>query len=224
MRGFGRQARLTTLTLGDRGTRGSTGGPARAQARRRSGLAGLSAAADLQRGHGRGVSPSKPSIRVTSSHQPHQGGRCVCGGGSSTGDSRAASTAYRFRTPLVFAPVKPPASAASSLRSAPWRRRGRAWPAGHAPAASQDLARRRTHWSAYPGRQPPRPRVAPRPRGRRVPGMVPGTVRVQPLHPAGPVIHSLADGSRGCGDCTPAAWPSAPGRAAAATLTRCPGN
>ncbi len=63
----------------------------------------------LQRGHGRGASPSKPSIRVTWSHSPHQGGRdgrARGGAGSSAGESRAASTAYGLRTPLVFAPVK----------------------------------------------------------------------------------------------------------------------
>ena len=63
-------------------------------------------AAGLQLGHGRGASPSKPSIRVAWSHSPHHGGlagRRVCGGGSSAGDSRAASTAYGFRTPAVFA-------------------------------------------------------------------------------------------------------------------------
>jgi hypothetical protein len=97
---FGWQAGLTTLTLGDRGTRGGTGRPARAQARRRSGLARLWMAAGLQRGHGRGASPSKPSIRVAWSHSPHHGGRAgrAGGAGSSAGDSRAASTAYEFRT------------------------------------------------------------------------------------------------------------------------------
>lgn len=66
-------------------------------------------AAGLQRGHGDGASPSKPSIRVTSSHWPHQGGRDGrgrCGSGSSAAESRAASTAYGLRTPAVFAPVK----------------------------------------------------------------------------------------------------------------------
>ncbi len=69
----------------------------------------LAATHGLQHGHGRGASPSKPSIRVTSSHSPHQGGRagrCRRGGGSSAGESRAASTAYGLRTPMVFAPVK----------------------------------------------------------------------------------------------------------------------
>jgi hypothetical protein len=66
-------------------------------------------AAGLQRGHGRGASPSKPSIRVAWSHSPHHGGRAgrAGGAGSSAGDSRAASTAYEFRTPVMFPPVKP---------------------------------------------------------------------------------------------------------------------
>jgi hypothetical protein len=69
--------------------------------------------ADLHRGHGRGASPSKPSRRVRSSHPPHQSGRAGRTGraGSSADDSRAASTAYGFRTP----PVLPPVTAASSV-------------------------------------------------------------------------------------------------------------
>ena len=45
--------------------------------------------------------------RVTSSHSPHHGGRVdrARGRGSSAGDSRAASTAYGFRTPAVFVPT-----------------------------------------------------------------------------------------------------------------------
>lgn len=69
----------------------------------------LGLAAGLQRGHGRGASLSKPRIRVAWSHSPHHDGRatcCVRGGGSSAGDSRAASTAYGFRTPTVLVPVK----------------------------------------------------------------------------------------------------------------------
>ena len=69
--------------------------------------------AGLHRGHGRGASPSKPSRRVRSSHPPHQGGRAGRAGraGSSADDSRAASTAYGFRTPSVL----PPVNAASSV-------------------------------------------------------------------------------------------------------------
>ncbi len=51
----------------------------------------------LQRRHGRGASPSKPSIRVFWSQLPHhggRGGRRRAGGGSSAAESRAASTAY----------------------------------------------------------------------------------------------------------------------------------
>jgi hypothetical protein len=62
----------------------------------------------LQRGHRRGASRSKSSIRVLWSHSPHQGGRAGrwSGRGRSAGLSRAASTAYGFRTPPVFAPTK----------------------------------------------------------------------------------------------------------------------
>jgi hypothetical protein len=71
----------------------------------------------LQRGHGRGPSPSKPSIRVRSSHSPHHGGldRSPGGIGSSAGESRAVSTAYGFRRPPVSEPVK----AASSRGAQP---------------------------------------------------------------------------------------------------------
>jgi len=44
-------------------------------------------------------------------------------------------------------------------------------------------------------------------------------LRVHLLHPAGPVIHSLAAGGSGVDDCTPSDRPSAPGYAAAARLT-----
>jgi hypothetical protein len=66
------------------------------------------AATGLQREHGRGASPSKPSIRVRSSHSPHHGGldRWPGGIGSSAGESRAVSTAYGFLRPPVFEPVK----------------------------------------------------------------------------------------------------------------------
>ena len=70
------------------------------------GLARLAVAAGLQRGHGRGASLSKPSIRVVWSQSPHHGGRADLadgGEGSSTGVSRAARTAYGLCTPLVFA-------------------------------------------------------------------------------------------------------------------------
>ncbi len=102
------KARSTTRTLGDRSTRGGAVGSPSARPEWVAGVARLSVAAGLQRGHGRGASPSKPSIRVAASHSPHHGGRdgrCGCGEGSSVGESRAASTAYGLRSPLVFAPV-----------------------------------------------------------------------------------------------------------------------
>ena len=83
----------------------------------------LVAGLGLQRGHGRGASPSKPRIRVRSSHSPHQGGRAGrhrVGGGSSAGESRAASTAYGLRAPVLFAPVK----AASACGIQPALQRG----------------------------------------------------------------------------------------------------
>jgi hypothetical protein len=57
----------------------------------------------LQRGHGRGAPPSKPSIRMTWLHSPHHGsrGERAGGRGSSAGESRAARTAYGLHTPLV---------------------------------------------------------------------------------------------------------------------------
>src|SRR5437773_8339905 len=38
---------------------------------------------------------------------PRRPGRSRWGAGSSAGDSRAASTAYEFRTPVMLPPVKP---------------------------------------------------------------------------------------------------------------------
>jgi hypothetical protein len=65
------------------------------------------AGSGLQRGHRRGASPSKSSIRVTWSHSPHHGGRCgVGGGGSAVEASRTASTAPGLRIPPAFAPAK----------------------------------------------------------------------------------------------------------------------
>ena len=117
------------LSNASAGAQGSDNGPLSRLAAR------LAAAHGLQCGHGRGASLSKPSIRVTSSHWPHQGGRagrCGCGGGSSAGESRAANTAYGLRTPAVFAPV----NAASACGDQP------AWSAAWAAGAS------RARWSA----------------------------------------------------------------------------
>src|SRR5690349_17042514 len=46
-------------------------------------------------------------MRVTWSHSPHHGGRVdrTGGAGNSAADSRAASTAYAFRTPVVLVPM-----------------------------------------------------------------------------------------------------------------------
>lgn len=48
-------------------------------------------------------------VELAWSHSPHHGGRAgrAGGAGSSAGDSRAASTAYEFRTPVMLPPVKP---------------------------------------------------------------------------------------------------------------------
>src|SRR6266704_1274884 len=71
----------------------------------------------LQRGHGRGASPSKSSIRVTRSHSPHHGGRRRAGGGgTSAGESRAARTAPELRIPAVFAPTCSARAAVAAAR------------------------------------------------------------------------------------------------------------
>ena len=125
----------------------------------------LAAADCLQRGHGRGASPSKPSIRVVWSHSPHHGrrdGRRRCGRGSSAGDSRAASTAYGLRAPPVFARVKPASAWGVQPAFSAAVTAGRAGPAGRRSVASHRPGRRSTHRLVHRRRQPP-----PRRRVRR---------------------------------------------------------
>jgi len=150
------------------------------------------AATGLQRGHGRGSSPSKPSIRVRSPHSPHHGGRDRGPGGlgSSVGESRVVSTAYGFRRPPVFEPVK----AASSRGGHP------------ASSAASTAGRILSRCAAVSGQASPRPSknspAGPPPNRRSPPGravrahtgrrtvhwVVSSTVRVQPLHPVPALI------------------------------------
>ena len=64
-----------------RSTRGADE-PLRAQGNGVAELARLGVVAGLQRGYGRGASPSKPNIRATWSHSPHLGGRARRGPGA----------------------------------------------------------------------------------------------------------------------------------------------
>jgi hypothetical protein len=68
------------------------------------------AASGLQRGHGRGESPSNPTIRVAWSRSPHHGGRfgrCACGRGASStaGWGLAVAGGARGSDPVVGDPV-----------------------------------------------------------------------------------------------------------------------
>jgi hypothetical protein len=123
-------------------------------------------AARLQRGHGCGASPSKPSIRVARSHSPHHGsraGRCPGGGGSSRGDSRASG------------PELPPTG---TPRCPPGRRD---WPGPRERTCTRWRAARRDRWNRReverPGdrldthRPPPGSRTARQP-SRPGPGSV----------------------------------------------------
>jgi hypothetical protein len=155
------------------------------------------AATGLQRGHGRGSSPSKPSIRVRSSHSPHHGGRDRGPGGlgSSVGESRVVSTAYGFRRPPVFEPVK----AASSRGGHP------------ASSAASTAGRILSRCAAVSGQASPRPSknspAGPPPNRRSPPG------RAVRAHTGRRTVHWVVSSTvrgataapRSCADCTPSA-------------------
>jgi len=88
-----------------RSTRGADE-PLRAQGNGVAELARLGVVAGLQRGYGRGASPSKPNIRATWSHSPHLGGRARRGPGAQhrvraahPGGVRAGEGRQRLRQP-----------------------------------------------------------------------------------------------------------------------------
>ena len=138
-----------------------------------------------------GVAPSKPSIRVAWSHSPHHGSRAGRAGARAARrvDSRAASTEYGFRTPLVSA-----SATAASVR-------------GDQPALSAVVtARASLARGAAVSRQPGPSAAKNSPAG---PSSCPSTACVSPTRAraAGSLDGSL-DGSgataapRGCTGCT----------------------
>jgi hypothetical protein len=162
----------------------------------------------LQRGHGLGASLSKPIIPVRSSHWPHHGGRegcCRAGGGSSSGDSRATSTANGFLIPVVLAP----ANSARPSRVQP-RRVPRRWTARACGAAPRSIATGRSGWPERrrtTGPAPPPPGLLPGPQvsafARTPPGRIPGGSLVDRLTQRCPGSPDTAVSGVACHCCHP---------------------